>query len=86
MRYWLLAAVATAHGAMAMNEYLKVLWEIKKQARAYQADFVRSRIALVNEAASRGHISCLSTAGKNMGFWSLTTKGQQFLAEHGGAV
>ncbi|WGH28289.1 hypothetical protein 10P302A_gene0029 [Pseudomonas phage 10P302A] len=69
-----------------MNEYLKVLWEIKKQARAYQSDFVRARISLVNEASSRGHISCLSTAGKNMGFWSLTTAGQLFLAEHGGAV
>ncbi|WYW04280.1 hypothetical protein Kompost2_00030 [Pseudomonas phage vB_PpuP-Kompost-2] len=69
-----------------MNEYLKVLWEIKKQARAYQSDFVRARIGLVNEASSRGHISCLSTAGKNMGFWSLTTSGQLFLTEHGGAI
>ena len=50
-----------------MSEYLKVLWELKKQARTYQSDFVRSRIALVNEAASRGHISCVSVAGKNMG-------------------
>jgi len=69
-----------------VNEYLKVLWEIKKQARSYQSDFVRSRIGLVNEASSRGHISCLSTAGKNMGLWTLTTEGQLFLAEHGGAV
>lgn len=69
-----------------MNEYLKVLWEIKKQARSYQSDFVRSRIGLVNEASSRGHISCLSTAGKNMGLWTLTTAGQLFLTEHGGAV
>jgi hypothetical protein len=69
-----------------MNEYLKVLWEIKKQAKSYQSDFVRSRIALVNEASSRGHISCLSTAGKNMNFWSLTTSGQLFLEEHGGAI
>lgn len=69
-----------------MNEYLKVLWELKKQARSYQADFVRSRIALVNEAACRGHISCLSTSGKNMNFWSLTTSGQQFLSTYGGAV
>lgn len=69
-----------------VSEYLKVLWELKKQARTYQSDFVRSRIALVNEAASRGHISCVSVAGKNMGVWSLTTAGQLFLSEHGGAL
>lgn len=69
-----------------MNEYLTVLWGIKKNAKAYQSDFVRAHMALVNEAASRGHISCLSTAGKNMGFWSLTTSGQRFLAKFGGAV
>lgn len=69
-----------------MNEYLNVLWGIKKNAKAYQSDFVRAHIALVNEAASRGHISCLSTAGKNMGIWTLTTKGQKFLAQHGGAI
>ncbi|WZX11489.1 hypothetical protein YZUPF006_000027 [Pseudomonas phage YZU-PF-006] len=69
-----------------MNEYLNTLWGLKKAARAYQSDFVRGRIALVNEAACRGHISCLSTAGKNMGFWSLTTSGQEFLAQYGGAL
>lgn len=69
-----------------MNEYLNVLWAIKKQAQSYQSDYVRKHIRLVNEASSRGHISCLSTAGKNMGYWSLTTSGQQFLSEHGGAV
>ena len=69
-----------------MSEYLKVLWELKKQARTYQSDFVRQRIALVNEAASRGHISCVSVAGKNMGVWSLTTAGQTFLSTYGGAL
>ena len=69
-----------------MTEYLKVLWELKKQARTYQSDFVRQRIALVNEAASRGHISCVSVAGKNMGVWSLTTSGQTFLSTYGGAL
>lgn len=69
-----------------MNEYLKVLWGIKKNAKAYQSDFVRAHVALVNEASCRGHISCLSTSGANMGFWSLTTKGQKFLSQHGGAV
>lgn len=69
-----------------MNEYLNVLWAIKKAARAYQSDYVRQHIKLVNEASSRGHISCLSTSGKNMGHWTLTTAGQQFLSDHGGAV
>ena len=69
-----------------MTEYLKVLWELKKQARTYQSDFVRSRIALVNEAASRGHISCVAVNGRNMGVWSLTTAGQLFLSEYGGAL
>lgn len=69
-----------------MNEYLDTLWGLKKAARSYQSDFVRARIARVNEAACRGHISCLSTSGKNMGYWSLTTEGQLFLAQHGGAV
>lgn len=69
-----------------MNEYLNVLWGIKKAARAYQSDFVRANIKLVNEASSRGHISCLSSAGKNMGVWTLTTAGQEFLSKHGGAV
>ncbi|WCD55420.1 fusion protein [Pseudomonas phage phi 21A] len=69
-----------------MNEYLNVLWAVKKQAQSYQSDYVRKHIRLVNEASSRGHISCLSTAGKNMGFWSLTTAGQLFLNTYGGAV
>lgn len=69
-----------------MTEYLKVLWELKKQARTYQSDFVRQRIALVNEAASRGHISCVAVNGRNMGVWSLTTSGQTFLATYGGAL
>jgi len=69
-----------------MTEYLKVLWELKKQARTYQSDFVRQRIALVNEAASRGHISCVAVNGRNMGVWSLTTAGQTFLATYGGAL
>ena len=69
-----------------MNDYLNVLWGLKKAARAYQSDFVRGRIALVNEAACRGHITCISTSGKNMGFWSLTTSGQEFLSEYGGAL
>ena len=68
-----------------MNEYLLALWGIKKASRAYQSDFVRGRIALVNEAACRGHITCLSTAGKNMGYWALTTSGQEFLATYGNA-
>jgi molybdenum-dependent DNA-binding transcriptional regulator ModE len=69
-----------------VNEYLNVLWAIKKQAQSYQSDYVRRHIRLVNEASSRSHISCISTSGKNMGYWSLTTAGQQFLNEYGGAL
>lgn len=68
-----------------MNEYLTTLWGIKKASRAYQSDFVRARIALVNEAACRGHITCLSTSGKGMNFWALTTAGQEFLSQYGNA-
>lgn len=69
-----------------MNEYLNVLWAVKRQAQSYQSDYVRKHIKLVNEASSRGHISCLSTAGKNMMCWTLTTSGQEFLSAYGGAV
>ncbi|KPA96911.1 hypothetical protein PF70_03067 [Pseudomonas asplenii] len=69
-----------------MSEYLRILYAIKKEARTYQSDFYRKNASLVSEAASRGHISCVSTSGRNMGYWSLTTKGQLFLSEHGGAV
>lgn len=69
-----------------MGEYLRVLYAIKKEARTFQSDFYRKNAHYVSEAASRGHISCVSTSGRNMGFWSLTTAGQLFLHEHGGAV
>jgi hypothetical protein len=69
-----------------MTEYLKALYAIKKEVRTFQSDFYRSNAALVSEAASRGHITCLRTDGRNMGYWSLTTAGQLFLSEFGGAL
>lgn len=69
-----------------MGPYLKVLYDIKREARTFQSDFYRKHAALVSEAASRGHISCIRTDGRNMGVWSLTTSGQQFLSNFGGAV
>ncbi|MDF2397070.1 hypothetical protein GV819_15875 [Pseudomonas sp. Fl5BN2] len=69
-----------------MGDYILMLYAIKKEARTFQSDFYRRHAALVSEAASRGHISCISTSGKNMGYWSLTTAGQMFLADFGGAV
>lgn len=69
-----------------MSEYLRMLYAIKREARTFQSDFYRKHAALVSEAASRGHISCLRTDGRNMGYWSLTTAGQIFLNEFGGAL
>lgn len=69
-----------------MTAYLKALYEIKKEVRTFQSDFYRKNAAIVSEAASRGHISCLRTDGRNMGYWSLTTAGQNFLKKFGGAI
>lgn len=69
-----------------MDEYIRILYSIKKEARTFQSDFYRRNAALVSEAASRGHISCVSTSGRNMGYWSLTTSGQLFLQTYGGAL
>lgn len=69
-----------------MGEYIRMLYAIKKEARTFQSDFYRKNAHAVSEAASRGHISCVSTDGRNMGVWSLTTSGQLFLNEYGGAV
>lgn len=69
-----------------MGEYIRMLYSIKKEARTFQSDFYRKNAYGVSEAASRGHITCVSTDGRNMGVWSLTTAGQLFLQEHGGAA
>lgn len=69
-----------------MSEYLKVLMSVKRCPKAFQSNYARYHSALFAEAASRGHISCLSADGRNNGAWELTHSGMGFLKEYGGAV
>ncbi|UZT50424.1 HNS binding protein [Enterobacter phage 04_vB_Eclo_IJM] len=38
------------------------------------------------EAASRGHLSCLSMDRRNNGAWEITAEGVKFLNQHGGCL
>lgn len=69
-----------------MNDYIKVLQAIKSFPKSFQSNYVRNHAHLVAEAASRGHISCLSTSGINTGVWEVTTSGVFFLSSMGGCV
>lgn len=69
-----------------MSEYIKVLQAIKGCPKSFQSNYVRNNASLVAEAASRGHISCLTTGGRNAGVWEITAYGVQFLYEMGGCV
>lgn len=69
-----------------MSEYLKVIAAIKACPKTFQSNYVRLHAALVAEAASRGHISCLTTSGRNGGAWEVTASGVRFLKRMGGCV
>ncbi|UCS82766.1 HNS binding protein [Yersinia phage vB_YenP_Rambo] len=69
-----------------MSEYLKVLQAIKACPKTFQSNYVRNYSSLVAEAASRGHISCLGTDGRNNGAWEITASGTRFLKRMGGCV
>lgn len=69
-----------------MSEYLKLLADIKSCPKTYQSNYARVYASLVAEAASRGHISCLSVDGRNNGAWEITSSGTTFLMINGGCV
>lgn len=69
-----------------MSDYLKVLAAIKGCHKAFQSNYVRNNAALVAEAASRGHLSCLTVNGRNGGAWEITASGVKFLKANGGCV
>lgn len=69
-----------------MSDYLKILAAIKSCPKTFQSNYVRNYSALVAEAASRGHISCLTTGGRNGGAWEITASGTKFLKVNGGCV
>ena len=69
-----------------MSEYLRVLAALKSCPKSFQSNYVRNNSALVAEAASRGHISCLSVDGRNAGAWEVTGAGVWFLTKMGGCV
>lgn len=69
-----------------MGEYLRVLAAIKSCPKTFQSNYVRNNASLVAEAASRGHISCLSVDGRNVGAWEVTGAGVRFLKKMGGCV
>ena len=67
-----------------MSDYLKVLQAIKGCPKTFQSNYVRNNASLVAEAASRGHISWLTTSGRNGGAWEITASGTRFLKRMGG--
>ena len=67
-----------------MSEYIKILMAIKSCPKTFQSNYVRSYANLVAEAASRGHLSCLSADGRNNGAWEVTALGVSFLSAFGG--
>ena len=69
-----------------MSEYLRVLAALKSCPKTFQSNYVRNNASLVAEAASRGHISCLSADGRNAGAWEITSAGTTFLNVQGGCV
>lgn len=69
-----------------MSEYLKVLAAIKGCPKTFQSNYVRNNAALVAEAASRYHISCLTADGRNGGAWEITALGTSYLKTYGGCV
>lgn len=69
-----------------MSEYLQVLATIKSCPKTFQSNYVRNHADLVAEAASRGHISCLSVDGRNAGAWEVTAEGVRFMKRMGGCV
>lgn len=69
-----------------MSEYLKILAAIKSCPKTFQSNYARQYAHLIAEAASRGHLSCLSSDGRNNGAWEVTTSGIIFMSIHGGAI
>lgn len=69
-----------------MDDYLKLLAEIKRCPKTFQSNFARNHCCLVAEAASRGHLSCLTADGRNGGAWEVTASGINFLSNYGGYV
>lgn len=79
-------SLCASTGGVIMSDYLKVLLGIKSCPKSFQSNYVRNNAALIAEAASRGHISCLTGAGRNAGAWEITAAGTHFLSEHGAIV
>lgn len=69
-----------------MSEYLQVLLTLKSCPKSFQSNYVRNNAPLVAEAASRGHISCLTGSGRNAGVWEVTASGISFLSLNGAIV
>ncbi len=69
-----------------MDDYIRVLAAIKSCPKTFQSNYVRNNASLVAEAASRGHLSCLSADGRNAGAWEVTGLGVRFLKKMGGCV
>lgn len=69
-----------------MSEYLKLLANFKSCPKTFQCNYVRYNAALVAEAASRGHITCLNLNNRNNGAWEITASGVKFLKRHGGCI
>uniref|UniRef100_A0A7D5G3X0 Uncharacterized protein n=44 Tax=Kayfunavirus TaxID=2732686 RepID=A0A7D5G3X0_9CAUD len=86
---WEITAAGTKflnqHGG-CLSEYLRVLAALKSCPKTFQSNYVRNNAALVAEAASRGHLSCLSMDGRNNGAWEITAAGTKFLNQHGGCL
>lgn len=69
-----------------MGEYIRILAAIKSCPKTFQSNYARNNAALVAEAASRGHLSCLSNDGRNNGAWEITAAGVEFLNRMGGCL
>lgn len=65
-----------------MNHYIETLIYVRFNPVKFQADFARSHARHIAEAASRGHITCV-TNGVNRGNWMLSNKGVSFLSHNG---
>lgn len=67
-----------------MNEYLKLLSYVLYNTVTFKSNYARDRASLIAEACSRGHLTCLSPLGKNVGVWLVSKKGMDFMSEWGG--
>lgn len=62
-----------------MNKYFNFLKYIDKNKPKFQSDFCRKNAKLIAEAASRGHITCLTYYSGVTNCWRLTCKAYDIL-------